>query len=192
MRKPDRPGYRRSLEVISATPFSITVELDFKDEDDSQTFYVLPLVADVEDGKSEHSQSENDRSEDDQSEGGQRKENYGILGVGTSDGGNVVAKEPGDSVPLNRKNVNDEPNCLDDKLKAIEKGRLSWRRVEGLLLRPSGSKRGEFSRKGWFSARGREFAKGLSTHGAATAESCCAQVIVQPKHPGERYLISIS
>lgn len=193
MRKPNRPGYRRSLEVISATPFPIPVELDFKDEDDSQTFYLLPLVANVEDCKSKHSQSENDRSEGDQSEGGQRKENDRILGVGTPNGGNVVAEESGDGVRLNRKSVkNDELNSLDDKLKAIEEGRMSWRRVEGLVLRPSGSKRGGFSRKGWFSAQGREFAKCLSTHGAATAESCCAQVIVQPKHVGERYLITIS
>jgi hypothetical protein len=78
-------------------------------------------------------------------------------------------------------------------LKAVEQGRLIWRRVEGLVLRPSSSKRGEFSREGWFCAQDtvREFAKGLSTHGAAIAESCCAQVIVQPKHLDERYLITI-
>ena len=68
-----RRGYRRRLEVISATPFSVSVELDRKDKDNDQTFYLLPIVATVIGDKSERSQSENDRSEGNQSEGCQRK-----------------------------------------------------------------------------------------------------------------------
>ena len=139
----NRLGYRRSLEITSVTPFPIIVEMDFKGEDNGQTFYVLPIVANVE-----RSQSENDRSEGNQSEGGQRKENDGILDILTFDEGNLVAEESGDSVPLNRKTgKNDELKCLEDKLKAVEEGRLVWRRVEGLVLRPSSSKRGNFQER---------------------------------------------
>jgi hypothetical protein len=100
----NRPGYRRSLEVTSVTPFPINVEMDFKGEDDGQTLYVLPIVAKVE-----RSQSENDRSEGNQSEGGQRIENDGITDILAFNEGNLVAEESGVSVPLSRKTgKNDE------------------------------------------------------------------------------------
>ena len=183
-----RPRHCHTLEVISATPFQISVVLDFKDEDEDQTFYLLPLVAKVSGDKSEHSWSTNDGSQVGQSEGCRRNENDPI-----SDEGIVLTEESGCSVPFERENVkNDESNLFDEKLKAVEGGRMLWSRVEGLLLRPSGSKKGEFSRKGWFGAGDtKAFAKALSTHGAATAESCCAQVVVTPKHPDEQYLITI-
>jgi len=74
------------------------------------------------------------------------------------------------------------------------------RSIWGLLLAPSNKKKGEYRRTGSihfhaFDAWHRDvlyrFDKALDVFGAAVAELACAEVLSEPEHPAERYIITV-
>ena len=179
------PRGGRSLVVLSTVPFRIRPWLDVEMKVDGQTLYVLPLIAQIRAAK-----SENDHPEGDQFVNGQMTGNDGSPNVGKS-GGNVSLEVPSTGALVHGRSDSRfrEPNPLLDN--------SIWKRITGLILRPTGAKKGEFSRVGQFAVQGQDkaevtdFMRELNTDGAAVAESCCAETIANPKYSGERYLISI-
>ena len=71
----------------------------------------------------------------------------------------------------------------------------SARQVYGLLLAPTNDKKGEFYRTGYLHIRDADpfprFEKALEVSGARTAELVCAEVLLEPKYPTEKYIITI-
>lgn len=74
------------------------------------------------------------------------------------------------------------------------------RYVWGLVLAPSNKKKGEYRRTGSFRCHDSDawhrdeldrFDKALDVFGATIAESGCAEVLSEPEHPAERYIITI-
>lgn len=74
------------------------------------------------------------------------------------------------------------------------------RYVWGIVLAPSNKKKGEYRRTGsfryhdgdaWNQAELDRFDKALDVFGATTAESGCAEVLSEPEHPAERYIVTI-
>jgi hypothetical protein len=78
--------------------------------------------------------------------------------------------------------------------------------IEGIVLQATGITKGEFSRIGSFNFYKNEssgfkekekeeayepFLQVLEEHGTAAAEVACTEITSNPKHPGERYVITI-
>ena len=74
------------------------------------------------------------------------------------------------------------------------------RKIKGLVLASTDQKKGEYRRIGcfcfhdfdaWHQDTLYRFDKALDVSGAADAESGCAEVLAEPEHPGERYMVTI-
>ncbi|KFY11433.1 hypothetical protein V492_04458 [Pseudogymnoascus sp. VKM F-4246] len=85
-------------------------------------------------------------------------------------------------------------------LETLGKGKHDKRGLKGLILLPTGCKKGEYSRAGHFSCLDFDeayrksqdrFRKLLEASGKATAESQCAKVLEEPQFEKERFAITI-
>ena len=80
-----------------------------------------------------------------------------------------------------------------------EKGHsYSLKYIQGLLLAPSNNEKGEYYRTGYVTffdqynfSPFQRFETALEAVGAATAEAGCAEILLEPRYPREKYIITI-
>jgi hypothetical protein len=85
-------------------------------------------------------------------------------------------------------------------LEVLRKEKHKKRNVCGLLLLPTGNKKGEYTRVGFFDLSAfdedyqkiqEQFLKLAELSGKATAEAQCAEILSEPECPDKRYVITI-